>query len=114
MDSRGLSQSELARRVGVSPTTIWKLASEPAQGSKHTHKIAFELGTTAAYLMDETDDPKSDAPDDHLSSEERAWIELLRNLDEKDRSAVLHITRSMVRSDITPTVHSPARRYMAK
>lgn len=52
----GISQSELARRVGVSQATIWKLTKEPAQGSKHTHKIARELGVSSEYLMDETDD----------------------------------------------------------
>ena len=56
MERRGISQSELARRIGVSQTTIWKLVKEPAQGSKFTHRIAAELGTSPAYLMGETDD----------------------------------------------------------
>lgn len=56
---RGISQSELARRVGVSQATIWKLTREPAQGSKHTHKIARELGVSPEYLMGETDDQSS-------------------------------------------------------
>jgi phage repressor protein C with HTH and peptisase S24 domain len=30
--------------------------NEPAQGSKHTHKIARELGTTAEYLTGETNE----------------------------------------------------------
>lgn len=51
-----ISQSELARRVGVTQATIWKLIKEPSQGSKHIHKIARELATTAEYLMDETED----------------------------------------------------------
>lgn len=50
-----MSQSELARRVGVSQATIWKLTKEPSQGSKHTHRIAEVLGTSPQYLMDETD-----------------------------------------------------------
>lgn len=57
MEERGVSQSELARRIGVSQTTIWKLLKEPAQGSKFTHRIAAELKTSAEYLMDESDDP---------------------------------------------------------
>ena len=55
MRELGLGQTELARRVGVSQATIWKLVKEPSQGSKHTHKIARELNTTAEYLMGESD-----------------------------------------------------------
>ena len=56
LEERGLSQNELARRVGVSQATIWKLATQPVQGSKHIHRIASELGTSPEFLMDETDD----------------------------------------------------------
>lgn len=54
---RGISQGDLAREVGVSTTAIWKLTKEPAQGSKHIHRIAKVLGTSPDYLMGETDDP---------------------------------------------------------
>lgn len=56
MKEKGLSQSELARRIGVSQATIWKLINEPSQGSKHTHRIAGELGTSSEYLMDDSED----------------------------------------------------------
>lgn len=56
MDANNISQSALARAVGISPTSIWKLLNEPSQGSKHTHKIARHLGTTADFLMGESDD----------------------------------------------------------
>lgn len=62
MRERGISQSELARRIGVSATTIWKLTSgEPMQGTKYLHQIARELGTTPAFLMGETDDAREGA-----------------------------------------------------
>lgn len=57
MEAKGISQSEMARRVGVSQSTIWKLTQPGAQGSKHTHRIASILGTSPEYLMDETEDP---------------------------------------------------------
>lgn len=62
MEARGLSQSALARRVGVSQTTIAKLVLSKGYGSKHLHKIARELDTTPAYLAGEIDDPDLDAP----------------------------------------------------
>lgn len=65
MREKGISQSELARLVGISQTSIWKLTQPGSQGSKHTHKIAAILGTTSEYLMDETDDPSSPPPGGH-------------------------------------------------
>ncbi len=56
MELRGISQSKLARLVGVSQTTIAKLVLSKGYGSKHLHRIARELGTTPAYLEGETDD----------------------------------------------------------
>jgi phage repressor protein C with HTH and peptisase S24 domain len=61
MAEKGISQSEMSRRVGITQSTIWKLLHEPKQGSKHIHVIARELGTTPAYLMGETDDPNEGA-----------------------------------------------------
>jgi len=57
MSASGLSQSELARRVGVSQTAINKLVLGESSGSRHLHTIARELGTTPAYLTLEVDDP---------------------------------------------------------
>ena len=62
MAKRSLSQSELARRVGVSQATIYKLTTGETYGSKSLHRIARELGTTPAYLTGETDDPDEGAP----------------------------------------------------
>lgn len=57
-----ISQSELARRIGVSQQTIARLVSGNTYGSKHLHRIARELLTTPAYLVGETDDPDENAP----------------------------------------------------
>lgn len=57
----GLTQSELARRVGVTQPAINHLIKRGASGSAHLHKIARELQTTPEYLTGETDDPSANA-----------------------------------------------------
>lgn len=57
----GLTQSELARRVGVNQSTINGLVKGDQRSSSHLHRIARELGTSIAYLEGETDDPAIDA-----------------------------------------------------
>ena len=61
LEQANQSQSGLARRVGISQASIAKLVSGNAYGSKHLHKIARELGTTAEYLTGETNDPLAGA-----------------------------------------------------
>ena len=57
LKERNLSQSELARRVGISQTAVYKLVSGQSQGSKYIHRIAQELAVSPAFLMGESDDP---------------------------------------------------------
>ena len=64
--------------------------------------------------MGETDDPDSSEPADFFSSDERSWIEALRNLTDKDRAAVLQITKSLGQGgEGKPTFHSPKAGYKA-
>ncbi|EQB15574.1 helix-turn-helix domain-containing protein [Sphingobium lactosutens] len=110
---RELSQSELARRVGVSQATIYRLVSGLGYGSKHIHKIARELQTTPAYLSGETDDPQGDAPAlPMLDADERDLIDSFKNLTSADRRALLQIARTMAGGPVpSQTVHAPARGY---
>lgn len=57
LEAKGWSQAELARRVGIKTTTIWKLVNGQTQNSRFLHQIAKALGTTVEYLTGETDDP---------------------------------------------------------
>ena len=57
----GMSQAELARRIGITQPSVNALLRGNAQSSKHLHKIARILGTTPEYLTGETDDPSEGA-----------------------------------------------------
>lgn len=86
MSELGLSQSELARRVGVAQPTIYKLLRTSKKGSAHLHKIARELQTTPSYLSGETDDPHEGADlGQRLSSDELDWLEIYARLTESQR-----------------------------
>lgn len=87
----GISQAELARRAGVAQSTINSLVKKPRRSSPHLLRIARELETTPAYLTGETDDPQSNLPDQHLTSEEIGWVQRLARLDDDTREAVLQL-----------------------
>lgn len=97
----GLSQSELARRVGVKQPTITRLINGGQGGSKHVARIAQELKVSPQYLTGLTDDPSVDAAELALDHEEREWIDLLKGLAPNDRQAVLQIARSL--STVSPS-----------
>ena len=62
MKAKGLSQSELARRVGVSQSAIHKIVSGGAYSSAHLHKVSRALATSTEYLTGETDNPEPGTP----------------------------------------------------
>lgn len=106
--AKGLSQSELARRVGVSQPMVNALIRGASQSTPKLHKIARELGTSPAYLSGEVDDPDQDAPEPPvLTPGESAWIEIYRVLDDRSRGALMHIAQTMVTGMNQPTVNSP-------
>lgn len=57
----GMSQSELARRVGVTQPAIHKLINGTSRSSGVMHLIARALRTTTEYLTGEIDDPDENA-----------------------------------------------------
>lgn len=96
MKAAGLSQAELARRVGVAQPTIFKLIRSSKKGSVHLHRIARILGTTPAYLSGETDDPDEGAPPPpELSRDETELVTLVRAFPAKDRGALLQLARTI-------------------
>lgn len=57
LEAKGWSQAQLARRIGVSQQTIWKLVTGASGSSKHLRQIARELDTSEEYLLGETNNP---------------------------------------------------------
>ncbi len=61
MRELGISQAELARRVGISQQAIGKLVNGSSRSSPNIGRIAQELGTTPAFLAGQVDDPEEGA-----------------------------------------------------
>lgn len=57
MSALGMTQAELARRVGITQPSVFKLLSGTVRSSAHLHAIARELQTTSEYLSGVTSDP---------------------------------------------------------
>lgn len=114
MVSLGLSQAELARRVGISQPAIYQLIYKNKSGSRHLPQIARELGTTAAYLNGDTDDPDCEFPDQHLTGEEIGWVQKLGALDPADRKTVLALVDSLIgKGASSRALHDRALDYRA-
>lgn len=62
MQSSGLSQAELARRVGISQQAIGKLVHGRSRKTTHIARLARELNTTPSYLEGDIDDPGENVP----------------------------------------------------
>lgn len=93
----GLSQSELARRVGLAQPTISGLIKSNKVGSKHLHRIARELGTTPAYLSGETDDPAAEMPDvEPLTAGENDLLADFRSLNRDGQAAISRVLKLLV------------------
>lgn len=107
----GISQAELARRVKLQQSTINGLIRGGQQSSTRLPQIARELGTTAAYLTGETDDPHAETPDLMLSSDERELIDNMRVLAPNDRASFMGLARSLAAAATPPTLHDNQQTY---
>lgn len=106
MALQGLSQAELARRVGISQPSVYALIHKNKTGSRNLHLIARALETTPAYLSGETDDPDQDAPaGPSLSYDQLELIDCYDRLDDAEKAALLQIARVMAGK-----AHGPAKK----
>ncbi len=108
------SQSELARRTGISQTTINSLIRRGSRSSPHLVNIARELGVTPAYLTGESANRDEEFPADTLSNHERELLKLTRSLQESDRQLVTTIIFRLANGPSSLTVHDRQQPYFAE
>lgn len=104
----GISQAELARRVGISQQAVGKLVHGESRKTSHIVRMARALSTTPAFLEGETDDPDQGASEARpLDADTSELVENVRAMSAADRRALLQIARSMAANSAGSTVHVP-------
>lgn len=103
MNALGLSQAELARRVGVSQPSIYALIHRNKSGTRNLHLIARELKTTPAYLTGETEDPEQGPPPPGYDTTEQQLVAAFRRLSAEHRLAVATIINGLLVGGQSPT-----------
>lgn len=81
-ESLGLTQEELAKRIGVGTNVIYRYETRQMEPNSGTlAKLADELAVSSDWLLDRTDDMGGFYHLEDLSPEEAKLIELLRRKD---------------------------------
>ncbi|WP_240885691.1 S24 family peptidase [Sphingomonas sp. SFZ2018-12] len=104
LETLGMSQAELARRVGVSQPTINALVKGNNTTSKHLHRIAAELETSPAWLAGETDDiaPIAFAPSALAALADKLDLEMVPELEIGFSMGAGSVFESYVQQGIVP------------
>ena len=118
MKAKGITQGQLARRVGVSQPTIFKMIHDNKTGSVHLHAVARVLETSPEYLSGDTEDQSPNTSDLTCTAEDREWLSLIHDLNAKERNAVrqlmIALAGASLAADAPPTaqsVHSPQQQF---
>lgn len=89
-EAAGLSQTEVARRIGIAQPTYSDLENKPGSSSKHLVAIASVLGVNAAWLA------YGKGPRDAAQNPEDAeLLQLFHGLDADRQRLVLRMLRSV-------------------
>ncbi|WP_119083089.1 helix-turn-helix domain-containing protein [Altererythrobacter sp. B11] len=108
----GMTQAELARRVGVRQSTMNSLIRGNSRSSRSLVQIARELRTTPAYLTGETDDPSAAHTAFEINAQERDLLEALRCLNSTDRASVFrHASALAATASSTSSLHDKQHTY---
>ena len=98
----GISQAELARRVGVRQSTMNSLINGDSRSSRSIVDIARELRTSTAYLLGKVNDPTLDAPvPPDLPMQDRRLVAAAESLKGAERSFLLEMLEAVHQSRTT-------------
>lgn len=102
----GISQAELARRVGLHQSTINGLIKGGQASSTRVHDIALALETTPAYLLSQTDDPSPGGKQCTLNSRDQRLLDMFHSIEAADQKAILQLLQTLAHASRRPNQQS--------
>lgn len=112
--ARGMSQAELARRVGMSQQSLWKVFEGRTRSSRYLYEIARELGTSPQYLTGDAESPDAETTLPDLTYEQRQLLACFDVLDATDRQLLLAMAMRMADRGGPNRIQNPRLEYGAQ
>lgn len=113
MEIRGFDQTRLAHELDVTQGAISKILVGKTRNSRLMPRIAARLAVPLPWLLAESDSD-GDFVNEGFTVEERDWVELLRSIAPKDRSAALQLVRTIAQSSQSPMLQGQQQSYRSK
>lgn len=102
----GISQAELARRVGIRQSTLNSLVNGDSRSSRSIVDLARELHTTPEYLLGKSDDPAGSAPSPaDLPARDRELLKVFDSFKGSERSFLVEMMKALAETRTKPSDH---------
>ncbi len=118
MAQLGLSQSAVARALGLKAPSISRLANGKHGQTRHIFGLARVLRTTPDYLTGLVEDPEQDVElGRHLTADQEEWLDLYERLTEDQRQFSRALLRDLAKANTpppSPAIHAPRPNFLGK
>ncbi|MBB4619129.1 helix-turn-helix domain-containing protein [Sphingomonas abaci] len=109
----GISQAELARRVGIRQSTLNSLINGDSRSSRSIIDLARELRTTPEFLLGKSDDPAGFAPSPaDLPAQDRQLVDIFGSFKSSERSFLIEMLQALAENRTKPIEHVPETKQM--
>lgn len=94
LTQKQITRAELSRQTGIPVTTIKSWISGTIPNAEAAYKVAHYLGVTVEWLVTGIDS-ESNTVVEKYTEQERELIDIFRNLDDRDKNAVITLAQSL-------------------
>lgn len=93
LSEKQITRAELSRQTGIPVTTIKSWISGAIPNAEAAYKVAQYLGVTVEWLVTGIETNQTEIK--KYTEQERELIDIFRNLDERDKNAVITLAQSL-------------------